>query len=327
MVRAGIALSMVLLFASGAVAGWLGYVGTGAGERLGGRAVRDAADRAYESVRDSIGRRDDSGGGASAGATDRGGAVAPAGKREPDRMTGIRPADISSGCDFIPGSRVLFFDDFRNTAPGGFPARWTLKGPDGNPEKAPLEVVRYGGRNWVRYRPSNEREDALTSFYIRMDAGRDLPDRFTVEFDAVLPSFDGKDRKPEYRVLLINHGKGYRSRDYEATSSNVVRIGSCGASAGSVALPFERGDGQVHRVAILVDGRSVRAYLDGEPVVDDPGGIVRPVTVVGIELAYQTGADILPLMFTDFRLAAAGAVTARTPSGTSRSGPAPASLP
>ena len=71
----------------------------------------------------------------------------------------------------------------------------------------------------------------------------------------------------------------------------------------------------------------MKAYLDKELVVNDPSGIVRPVTVVGMELAYQTGPDVLPLMFTNFRLAAAGAVNARTPSSISRSGPAPASLP
>ena len=125
--------------------------------------------------------------------------------------------------------------------------------------------------------------------------------------------YDGKERKPEYRVLLINHGAGYRSLDYEAASSNVVRIGSWGASSGNTSLPYERGDGQVHRVSILVEGRSVKAYLDEELVINDPAGIVRPVTVVGMELAYQTGPDILPLMFTDFRLAAADAVIARTP--------------
>ena len=237
MLRAGIAVSMVLLFAPAAMAGWLGDAVSGAGESLGGRAVWDVTDRAYEEAIGSIGRRGESRGTAPAG-----------GEEAASRKTGIRPGDVSSGYDFVSGVRELFFDDFRDTDSGGFPARWTLKGPDANSWKAPLEVARYGGRNWVRYRPSNGAKDVLSSLYIRMDAGMDLPDRFTVEFDAVLPPFNGKDRKPEYRVLLINHGSRYRSLDYEAAPSNVVRIGSCGASSGNTDLPFERGDGQVHRV-------------------------------------------------------------------------------
>jgi hypothetical protein len=85
-----------------------------------------------------------------------------------------------------------------------------------------------------------------------------------------------------------------------------VRIGSIGAGSGNTRLDFERGDGQVHRVAIRVNGLSVKAYLDEEMVVNDPEGIVRPVTVIGMELAYQTGAKILPLMFSNFRVAAGG---------------------
>jgi len=314
--RAGIAACMFLSFAAAAHAGWLGDVVSGTGGNLADHVLRDVADRVYEGARGSVSRRVEARGGVSA-------------EREeaPPRKTGIRPGDVSSGYDFVAGGRELFHDDFRNTDPGGFPARWTLRGPDTDSWKAPLEVARYGGRNWVRYRPSNEARDVRSSFYARLDAGSDLPDRFTVEFDAVLPPFDGKNRKPEYRVLLINHGSAYRSLDYEAPSSNVVRIGSCGASSGNTELPYERGDGRVHRVEIAVDGRSVKAYVDRELVVNDPAGIVRPVTVVGMELSYQTGPDVLPLMFTDFRLAAAGPVNGQTPSNTSRSGPARASLP
>lgn len=314
--RAGIAACMFLLFAPAAHAGWLGDVVSGTGGSLADRFLRDAADRAYEGAKGSVARRGEPRG------------EAPADREETaPRKTGIRPGEVSSGYDFVAGGRELFLDDFGNTGPGGFPARWTLRGPDTDSWKAPLEVARYGGRNWARFRPSNEAKDVRSSFYARLDAGKDLPDRFTVEFDAVLPPFDGKNRKPEYRVLLINHGSAYRSADYEATSSNVVRIGSCGASSGNTGLSYERGDGQVHRVEIVVDGRSVKAYVDRELVVNDPAGIVRPVTVVGMELSYQTGADVLPLMFTNFRLAAAAPVTGQIPSSTSRSGPAPASLP
>lgn len=314
--RVGIAACMFLLFAPAANAGWLGDVVSGTGGNLADRLLRDVADRAYEGARGSVDRRGES---RRENRAEREGT--------PPRKTGIRPDEVSSGYDFVAGGRELFFDDFRNTDPGGFPARWTLRGPDTGSWKAPLEVARYGGRNWARYRPSNEAEDVQASFYASLDAGKDLPDRFTVEFDAVLPPFNGKNRKPEYRVLLINHGSAYRSSDYEVTSSNVVRIGSSGASSGNTKLPFERGDGQVHRVEIVVDGRSVKAYIDRELVVNDPAGIVRPITVVGMELSYQTGADILPLMFTNFRLAAAVPVTGQTPSSASRSAPAPASLP
>jgi len=260
------------------------------------RAVRETAGRAYENAKDAWNRRGETAG--------------EAGKQNGGGRSGIAPSEVRSRCDFVPGERVIFFDDFHDTGPGEFPRRWTVTGPDSNSWKAPVEVAQYGGKRWVRYRPSNERTDILSSFYARLDAGKDMPDDFTVEFDAVLPPFDGTDQRPEYRLLLVNYGREYQGRDYDV-GSNVVRIGSIGASSANTQLPFERGDGQPHRVAIRVSGTSVKACLDGEMIVNDPEGIVRPVTVIGMELAYQTGSKILPLMFTDFRVAGSGLLTER----------------
>jgi len=326
MIRKFLAVSLALsLFAPAAGAAWLGDVVLGVGARLGDRAAREAGDKAYETAKDEIGRLGRTGG--------RPGETP--GRRGKDaNKSGIRPSEVFSRYDFVPGDRVLFFDDFHDADTGHFPKRWTLKGPDTNTRKVPIEVAQYGHRKWIRYRPSNEREDARVAFYTRMDAGKDMPAEFTVEFDAVLPAFDGTDQKPEYRVLLINHGRVFQQEDFKVTKSNVVRIGSIGAGSGNTELSFEKGDGQIHRVEIRVEGMSVKAYLDGELVVNDPDGIVRPVTTVGMELAYQTGPDILPLMFTDFRVAAVGRggnpatpLSEQLPSNISRSGPDPASHP
>jgi hypothetical protein len=318
LIRNMVASSFVLvLFAPAAGAGWLGDVLLRTATGLGDRAVRESSEKGYERAKESLSRRGEPGregerrpGAAletTAAVADRSVPSAlPAGKGGVPPKKGIDLADVASRYDFVPGDRVIFFDDFLGTEVGEFPRRWVLKGPDQNSWKAPLEVARYDGRHWARYRPSNDRKDVVSSFYVRLNPGKDMPERFTVEFDAVLPPFDGTDQRPQYRVLMINHGREYQGHDYGSTRSNVVRIGSIGAGSGNTRLDFERGDGQIHRVAISVNGSSVKAYLDQELVVNDPEGIVRPVTVIGMELAYQTGAKILPLMFTNFRVAAGG---------------------
>ncbi|GAB4232219.1 MAG: hypothetical protein OHK0028_07530 [Deltaproteobacteria bacterium] len=318
MIRKVVAVWMMMaFFSSAAGAGWLGDVLLGAASGIGDRAVRDAMETGYERGKASIARRGEPGKEAEHRAGD---GAAPEGRSAGARIPGpgtkgtasrtgkraIAPSEVQSRYDFLPGDRVMFFDDFADTDAGEFPRRWTMKGPDINTWKVPLEVARYDGRKWVRYRPSNDRKDVVSSFYARLNCGKDLPETFTVEFDAVLPPFDGTDQCPEYRVLMINHGGRFRYHDFKSTGSNVVRIGSIGAFAGSTRLDYERGDGQVHRVAIAVNGTSVKAYLDEELVVNDPEGIERPVTLIGMELAYQTGRDLLPLMFTNFRVAAGG---------------------
>lgn len=303
-------------------AGWLGGTLLGTMEKVTERAVRETAEAGYERARDAFFRGGDSGGVAGrdpggGGASGRGNASARVSAPGPgdgaSAARAITPSEVASRYDFLPGDRVMFFDDFRDTRAGDFPRRWTLNGPDISGLKAPLEVVRYGGRRWVRYRSSNDRKDAASSFYARLDCGKDMPEKFTVEFDAVLPPFDGTDQKPEYRLLLIHHGERFRQKGFGFAPSNVVRIGSIGASSGKTNLAFERGDGQVHHVAVAVDGSSVKAFLDEDLVVNDPEGIVRPVTVIGMELAFQTGTGFLPLMFTNFRVAAVGKEMRDTP--------------
>ncbi len=308
---------IVAMISPQAHAGWLDGALLDAGAGLGGRAIVDVADKAYENAREAIARPDKP---RMEGRIETEGRFSPPSSSDEVRgarripgsvgtgvaKKGIRPEDVLSKYDFVPGDRVIFQDDFSDTDVGEFPRRWTLRGPDDSTRKAPIEVARFEGKRWVRFRPSNRRTDVSAIFYPRLNVGKDMPDKFTVEFDAVLPTFDGTDQRPEYRVLLINHGREFQSSDFEATPTNVIRIGSIGASTGNTHLSFERGDGQVHRMAIRVNGASVKAYLDGEMVVNDPEGIVRPVTVIGMELAYQTGAKLLPLMFTDFRVASGG---------------------
>ncbi len=315
--KIAISVLIVAMISPQAHAGWLDGALLDAGAGLGGRAIGDVADKAYENAREAIARPDKP---RMEGRIEAEGRSSPPSSSDEVRgarripgsvgigvaKKGIRPEDVLSKYDFVPGDRVIFQDDFSDTDVGEFPRRWTLRGPDDSSSKAPVEVVQFDGRRWARYRPSNEDKDVSSSFYIRLNIGKNMPEKFTVEFDAMLPPYDGWLQHPEYRVLLINHGSTFRDYTYRTTKTNVVRIGSCGASAGSTELRFERGDGQIHRVAIRVNGTSVKAYLDGEVVANDPEGIVRPVTVIGMELAYRTGARVNPLMFTDFRVASGG---------------------
>ncbi|MCX5732336.1 MAG: hypothetical protein NTY18_13520, partial [Deltaproteobacteria bacterium] len=50
--------------------------------------------------------------------------------------------------DFIPGDKVLVFDDFSDTDVGEYPAKWTIKGGGGNS----LEVVQIGDRRFLKSR-------------------------------------------------------------------------------------------------------------------------------------------------------------------------------
>src|SRR4030042_100131 len=44
--------------------------------------------------------------------------------------------------DFIPGDKVIFYDDFSSEEMGEFPSRWRL-------DEGVFEVAKQGGKNWI----------------------------------------------------------------------------------------------------------------------------------------------------------------------------------
>jgi outer membrane protein OmpA-like peptidoglycan-associated protein len=89
--------------------------------------------------------------------------------------------------DFIPGEKVIFFDDFSQDAVGDFPALWNTNGSG--------EVVTtnlYPGR-WLKFSSRNS---------IWTDALLKLPDNYTIEFD-IIPIKGEENSMAGYGVRLM----------------------------------------------------------------------------------------------------------------------------
>ncbi len=74
--------------------------------------------------------------------------------------------------DFVPGDRILYYEDFESSPVGDFPER--LDFIEGN-----MEVAEWNGRRFLRMGTNAHFEVPLPNV---------LPDRFTIEFDMYLPS-------------------------------------------------------------------------------------------------------------------------------------------
>lgn len=294
--------------------GWLDSTLEGVGKRITNRAINDAGDSAYDAIDD-----DTSASESKKPATE---------KRRPQKSSSSQPAKqsrqdveadsatvadgatiedaekIYSKFDFIPGDKVIFFDDFSDTDVGEFPRKWTLDGPkQGNNNT--VEVVEFQGKKFLRSVPAakGKRQHTATQ-YLRLNQKGDLPEKFTIEFDAVLgenqPGRGGHGRKT-YTLLLPKGDKfpwggnekgGFRFTDREARS-----VGT--------QTSIDMNDNKVHHIAISVNGTFVKGYVDNMRVINDPDGIDRPVKRVGIYMdTWEQGSE--NLMFTNFRLAEGG---------------------
>jgi hypothetical protein len=195
---------------------------------------------------------------------------------------------------FVAGPRAIFFDDFSQTEPGAFPSNWTLKGPGagGNPL---LVVARDGTRFLLSQTPAEGEEQTASVLYARLPRQNDLPGAFTIEFDAVFGYSrlaDDLQAEKQYNVVVGSADISY----------SLLAVTSQRALSRTAQANLDLSVGKVHRVAIAVEGRSLRAYVDGRRVIDDPDGAQRPITRVGLELSSHKGAPQDDLMFTNFRI-------------------------
>ena len=204
---------------------------------------------------------------------------------------------LGNKSDFVPGNRVIFFDDFSKTEVGDFPKQWTLKGPGGGGNALSV-VSRNGAKFLFSETPPEGTPQTSSTVYVRLPKLSDLAEIFTVEFDAIF-------------------GRSRLATDLQAEKQYDIRVGSSASSYSLLAVSSEQAvsrntqsrltlaDGKVHRVAVSVNGNFVKAYVDGQRMISDPEGAERPIARLGLELSSYKDTRQDDLMFTNFRIAEA----------------------
>lgn len=177
--------------------------------------------------------------------------------------------------DFIPGDKILYFEDFSQDAIGDFPALWTSNG------SGEVKSVSIAPGKWLHLNG----EDAVYC-YMRKIA---FPSNFIVEFD-IIPdkdySYDGiiftlyenpeedteradDDLYPGIAGLHIYPGSNeWQTLGYKEDSDWLTSQ----ASKNPVVLE------EVNHVIIWVQNRRVRIYHAGSKVLDAPTNIYTGVT-------------------------------------------------
>ncbi len=89
--------------------------------------------------------------------------------------------------DFIPGEKVIFYEDFSQDAVGDFPALWNTNG------SAEVVTTNLFPGNWMKF-------DGWECIWT--DALIDLPDNYTLEFD-VIPVKDKEGHEPGFMIRLM----------------------------------------------------------------------------------------------------------------------------
>jgi outer membrane protein OmpA-like peptidoglycan-associated protein len=201
--------------------------------------------------------------------------------------------------DFVPGEKVLYFDDFMETAVGDFPPNWNTT--------ASGEVVTnsvFPG-NWFKM---------IGEGCVALEEGIKLPENYTIEFDVIPYAVDENNVSFEYGFYLYsaqnpkdlneggavpgNNGGIKMSFGYRATYSAYNEEGYT-LSGENEKTTMEAG--KKYRLSFWVQKTRLRVYQDQVKIFDLPK-IFKPGMICN-QMRFELWGESGP-MVTNFRVAA-----------------------
>ena len=188
--------------------------------------------------------------------------------------------------DFIPGDKVIFYDDMKGDEEGEFPHRWNL-------ENGVFEVVRLGQEYWIMCTDKGSVRPKV------QDAP--LPPKYTVEIETYS---NGPDKSGHWFYILWLDSEGEEIGEFYLKDGRYTYLGLLGQEKASKALIEELGKG-VHVMRIMATSQTIKCYVDNERVANVPQ--VEGFHPVGFKItADPWEEEVNPLLFRGFRFAEGG---------------------
>jgi OOP family OmpA-OmpF porin len=197
--------------------------------------------------------------------------------------------------DFIPGEKIIFFDDFSQDAVGDFPALWNTNG------SAEVVTTNLFPGKWMKYAC---REAIWT------DALLKLPDNYTIEFDIVpVRGTEGNMSGYDFRLIQCNNPKGFDSGSVPGKAGFAFSCEYFGRPSYRTYINSQEGQGmelsgfkeeeqlkqkldQKYHVAIWMQKGRVRLYLNQNKLFDLPKAFALP-SVKMDRIRFESGAAMV----------------------------------
>jgi len=198
--------------------------------------------------------------------------------------------------DFVPGEKVIFYEDFSQDAVGDFPALWNTNG------SAEVVTTNLFPGNWMRY---------VMDQCVWTDALLALPDNYTIEFDVIpIGGLEGEGMSGwQMRLMQAKNVKAWDSGSAPGQGGFHFMVEYFGRPSYNTWLYGEECEqlklsgyvdgeqykekmNQKYHIAIWVQKSRVRLYQDQNKIVDlpkaFPTGCVKPD-----RLRFESGAAMI----------------------------------
>jgi OOP family OmpA-OmpF porin len=188
--------------------------------------------------------------------------------------------------DFIPGDKVIFYDDMKGDEEGEFPRRWNL-------DRGVFEVVRLGQEFWIMCTDKGSIRPKI------QDAP--LPPKYTVEMEIYS---NGADKSGHWYDIFWLDSEGDEIGQFYLRNGNGTYLGIQRQEKASKDLPEKLGKG-IHVMRIMATSQSIKCYVDNERVANVPQ--VENFNPVGFKITTDPWEEENnPLLFRGFRFAEGG---------------------
>lgn len=188
--------------------------------------------------------------------------------------------------DFIPGSKVLFYDDMKDEEEGEFPYRWKL-------DNGVFEVVRLGKEYWIMCTDKGSIRPKI--------ADGPLPEKYTVELEIYS---NGPESQGHWFFLHWVNDAGKSIGFLSLRNNQLTEVQIAGKRISDKRLPEKIAKG-VHTMRIMATKRSIKCYIDKERVANIPK--IEGFNAVGFRIVMDPWTKSnQPMLIRSFRFAEGG---------------------
>lgn len=209
---------------------------------------------------------------------------------------------LSKASDFVPGTRILFQDDFSSDPEGDFPAKWNTNGSG--------EVVKINGieGKWLEVKHSS---------VVAPEMKGKLPENYTIEFDLFLQQrgslsipridFGLTPVKDILREDLYYKEKFFVTiARYNEPDAKTVEYGLREVIGNKSDFPLTKYVNKTLHISMAINGTRIRIYLDGNKLIDLPRALTPAMRAnFFVTNVYTVPASELGLLISNIQIAEA----------------------
>ena len=153
--------------------------------------------------------------------------------------------------DFVPGDKVIFYDDFSSEEMGEFPSRWRL-------DAGVFEIAKQGGKNYILCTDKG-------SIRPKIATGA-LPPKYTIEMEFYIK---GGDTKGHWFFIKWYNGEGQEIGNFNLQDKfrTNLRLLDKDIASKELSAPLSGG---IHTMRIMATQSTMKCYIDNERMANVP---------------------------------------------------------